>query len=51
MEYFHGPDFQISLQRRRRGSTEEEFRQAREGVDNVDVCDSLQQSRLRQTHL
>ena len=49
MEYFHGPGFQISLQRRR--NTEEEFRQAGEGVDFVDVCDSLQQSRLRQTHL
>ena len=49
MEYFHGPGFQISLQRR--GSIAEEFRQAREGVDNVDVCDSLQQSGLRQTHL
>ena len=48
MEYFHGPGFQISLQRRR--NTEEEFRQAG-GVDYVDVCDSLQQSRLRQTHL
>ena len=49
MEYFHGPGFQISLQRRR--SIEEEFRQAREGVDNVDVRNSLQQSGLRHTHL
>ena len=49
MEYFHGPGFQISLQRRR--SIEEEFQQVREGVDNVDVCDSLQQSGLRHIHL
>ena len=49
MEYFHGPGFQISLQRRR--SIEEEFRQAREGVHNEDVRDCLQQSRLRHTHL
>ena len=49
MEYFHGPGFQISLQWRR--SIEEEFRQARVGVDNVDVRNSLQQSRLRHTHL
>ena len=49
MEYFHGPGFQISLQRR--GSIEEEFRQAKEGVDNVDVRNCLQQSRLRHTHL
>ena len=49
MEYFHGLGFQISLQRRR--NTEEEFRQARGGVDNVDMRNSLQQSGLRQTHL
>ena len=49
MEYFHGPGFQILLQWRR--SIEEEFRQARVGVDNVDVRNSLQQSRLRHTHL
>ena len=49
MEIFHGPGFQISLQRRR--SIEEEFRQAREGVHNVDVRNCLQQSRLRHTHL
>ena len=48
MEYFHGPGFQISLQRRR--SIEEEFRQAK-GVDNVDVRNCLQQSGLRHTHL
>ena len=34
-EYFHGPDFQISLRRRR--SIEEKFQEAREGVDFVDV--------------
>ena len=49
MEYFRGPGVQISLQRRR--DIEEEFRQAGGGVDYVDVCNSLQQSRLRQTHL
>ena len=46
MEYFHGPGFQISLR-----NIEEEFRQAKEGVDNVDVRNSLQQSGLRHTHL
>ena len=49
MEYFHGPGFHISLQWRR--NIEEEFRQAKEGVDNVDVRNSLQQSGLRHTHL
>ena len=34
-EYFRGPDFQISLQRRR--SIEEKFQDVREGVDFVDV--------------
>ena len=42
-EYFHGPGLQISLQRRR--SIEEEFQQAREEVDYVDVPNSLKQSR------
>ena len=46
---FHGPGLQISLQRRR--SIEEEFQQAREEVDYVDVPNSLKQSRLRHTHL
>ena len=40
MEYFHGPGLQISLQQRR--SIEGEFQQAREGVDYVDVPNSLQ---------
>ena len=34
-EYFRGPDFQISLQRRR--NIEEKFQEVREGVDFVDV--------------
>ena len=40
MEYFHGPGLQISLQQKR--SIEDEFQQAREGVDYVDVPNSLQ---------
>ena len=40
MEYFHGPGLRISLQQRR--SIEDEFQQAREGVDYVDVPNSLQ---------
>ena len=40
MEYFHGPGLQISLQQRR--SIEDEFQQAREGVDYVDGPNSLQ---------
>ena len=40
MKYFHGPGLQISLQQRR--SIEDEFQQAREGVDYVDVPNSLQ---------
>ena len=48
-KYFHGPGFQILLQQKR--SMKEEFLQAKEGVDHVDVPNSLQQFRLPHTHL
>ena len=48
-EYFHRSGFQISLQRRL--SIEEEFQQAREEVNYVDMPNSLQRFRLRHTHL
>ena len=48
-KYFHGPGFQILLQQKR--SMKEEFLQAKEGVDYVDVPNSLQQFRLPHTHL
>ena len=47
-KYFHGPGFQILLQKKR--SMKEEFLQAK-GVDYVDVPNSLQQFRLPHTHL
>ena len=48
-EYFHRSGFPISLQRRL--SIEEEFQQAREEVNYVDMPNSLQRFRLRHTHL